>query len=90
MHNIYAFLIGAAVGAGSTYWAFDPVSRLDMYQHAILAEYLGVYCGGPRFTSDDKMFAAGAAAAMSRLTRKAGIDRIALAEYAKCRIWVGG
>jgi hypothetical protein len=79
-------MVSALLGAVCAYWIFDPVARLDKSQQAILSEYLRVYCGGPKWMTDDKMFTAGAAAEMSRIAIAVGIGELALAEYGKCKI----
>jgi hypothetical protein len=70
------------------YIFINPKNDLDEARSAILQEYLSVYCY--RDTRHSLDYRVGETAILSRLTIKAGIGEIALAEYAKCKIWVGG
>jgi len=73
-------IVATVFGAVSSYLLTDPRAHASNAEEVILAEYLKVYCGhkGKNFV--------GEAAALSRLTIAAHLDKLALAEYAKCRI----
>jgi hypothetical protein len=77
-------IVSALLSAAATYWAVNPVASLNETQRAVLDEYLAVYCRGVANRSPD--FITGAGAVLSRLTIKAGIGTVALAEYGKCRL----
>jgi hypothetical protein len=86
MRLLIIALVIAAISAGATYVLTDPRSNLDDARGAILNEYLLTYCRyDPRHSPE---YHAAKTALLSRLTIKAGIGEIALAEYAKCKIWV--
>lgn len=63
---------------------FNPANYTTQAQAVILQEYVKAYCyPDERF---DKNYLIGQTAVLSRLTIKAGIGEIALAEYVKCRV----
>jgi hypothetical protein len=79
---------GIVIGVAAAAWFLQPVTTPA--QDAILNQYLYTYCVGPPpdASSDRKMFAAGEAAALSRIIIAAGLGEIGLAEYAKCKATV--
>jgi hypothetical protein len=78
-------LSGVVIGVAAAAWLLQPVTTPA--QDAILNQYLYTYCVGlpPDAPLDRKMFAAGEAAALSRVIIAAGLGEIGLAEYAKCK-----
>lgn len=76
-------LLAAFGGSALTYAGMHPTERIGAAREAILNEYLATYCGAD--LRQGPQYHAGAAAVLSRLTIKAGIGAIALAEYGKCR-----
>jgi hypothetical protein len=71
-----------------TAWLLNPMQSLNETQSVVMQEYLAAFCS--KDERHDKQFVIGTAAALSRIVVKANLGNLALAEFAKCQVRVGG
>lgn len=88
MKTVITLIACCTVCSLATAWWLDPVQQLNETQAAVMHEYLATFC--TKDDRHDKQFVIGTAAAMSRIVIKSHLGNLALAEYAKCKIWVLG
>jgi hypothetical protein len=83
-----AFVVSSCCMATSlvTMWWLDPKQDLTATQSSVLQEYLAAYCVKDK--RHDPQFVIGTTATLSRIVIKTNLANLALAEYAKCKIWI--
>jgi hypothetical protein len=88
MKLAYAILYCLKIALGSVLLllVINPANYASVSQQAILDEYNNIYRLKPEEARKDPIRHGAMAAIISRLTIKANLGSIALAEYAKCRV----
>jgi hypothetical protein len=84
MRKHIAYILAYSAALAVALVALNPRQNANETQEVILKEYLAAFC-----VKDDrhsKDFVIGTAAAMSRIVVKANLGKLALAEYAKCKV----
>jgi hypothetical protein len=82
-YAIVMSMLASTLTCVATYMAVDPMRATGLEQHAIVATFLEAYCNHKR----GDQFNAGAYAALSVVTQRAGLGPIATAEAAKCMVF---